>query len=104
MTFQTVVLPGDTPATIHGKVPAFTNIGNLISTLLPYIFIIAGLILFMVIIFAGFSMMTNPGNPEKTKKAGQSLTFGIVGFLIIFISYWVAQLLSSIFGISLLGG
>jgi len=102
MIFQAVVLPGNTAVT--GTVPALNNLGSLVTLLLPYIFVIAGLILFFVIIGAGFNMMTSPGNPEKTKKASQQLTFGIVGFLIIFISYWIAQLLGSIFGISLLGG
>ena len=81
----------------------FTDLGSLISTLLPYIFVIAGLILFFIIIGAGFSMFTSAGNPEKSKKAGQQLTFGIVGFFIIFASYWISQLLENIFGVSILG-
>ena len=106
MIYQTLFLPGDKLIKVKGPLSRseFGNLGSLVSTLLPYIFTIAGLILFFVIIGAGFTMMTNPGNPDKTKKAGQQLTFGIVGFLIICVSYWIAQLIGSIFGISLLGG
>jgi len=103
MIYQTLLLPGDQPITITGKTPQFDNLGSVISTLLPYIFTLAGLILFLVIIFAGFTMFTSAGNPDKIKKAGQQLTLGIVGFVIIFASYWIAQLVGSIFGLSLLG-
>ncbi|MBU1085207.1 hypothetical protein KKB06_02560 [Patescibacteria group bacterium] len=81
----------------------FTDLGSLITGLLPYIFTIAGLILFFIIIGAGFSMFTSVGNPEKTKKAGQQLTFGLIGFFIIFTSYWISQLIEKIFGVNILG-
>ena len=80
----------------------FDSLGDLISHLIPYIFVIAGLILLFVIIGAGFTMFTSVGNPESTKKAQQQLTFGLVGFVVIFLAYWIVQLLGSIFGISTL--
>lgn len=81
----------------------FDSLGSLISILLPYIFTLAGLILFFVIIGAGFTMFTSAGNPDKTKKAGQQLTFGLIGFFVIFTAYWISQLLENILGISILG-
>ncbi len=79
------------------------SIGGLISALLPYIFVIAGLILFFIIIGAGFSMFTSAGNPEKSKKASSQLISGLIGFIIIFVAYWIIQLLELIFGFNILG-
>jgi uncharacterized membrane protein len=81
----------------------FSDLGSLISALLPYLFVIAGLILFFVIIGAGFTMFASAGNPDKTKKAQQQLTSGLVGFFIIFAAYWIIQLLELIFGFNILG-
>jgi type IV secretion system pilin len=104
MFYQTLFVSKNPLVILKGPLPkSFNDLASLVSALLPYIFIIAGLILFVIIISAGFSMMTNPGNPDATKKAQSQLTLGIVGFIIIFASYWLAQLLGSIFGLSLLG-
>jgi uncharacterized membrane protein len=103
MIFTTITLPDGTTITDTFTSPAFNDLGSLVSTLIPYLFIIAGLILFFIIISAGFSMMTNPGNPDATKKAQSQLTLGLVGFIIIFASYWLAQLIGNIFGLTLLG-
>jgi hypothetical protein len=84
---------------LQGK---FTDLGSLITALLPYVFVFAGLILLFVIISAGFTLFTSAGNPEKSKKAGQQLTAGVIGFFIIFLAYWIIQLLEGIFGLSIL--
>jgi uncharacterized membrane protein len=79
-----------------GKTP-----GDVISDLLPYIFIIAGLILFGLLIFGGFSLMTSAGSPENTKKAQGKITSALIGFLIIFVAYWLAKILETIFKIQI---
>jgi len=102
---QTINLPG-LKKEIHGPLAGsqeLGSIGGLISTLLPYIFVLAGLILFFIIIGAGFAMFTSGGDPEKTKKASSQLTSGLIGFVIIFTSYWIIQLLELIFGFQMLG-
>ena len=100
MIYTIINFPGI--GVVNDKLPE-TSPGQLISDILPYLFVAAGLILLLVIASAGFTMFTSAGNPEKTKKAGQQLTFGLIGFFLIFASYWIAKLLGSIFGISFLG-
>lgn len=99
--YTSITLPGNPEIKDNLE---FADLGSLISTLLPYIFTVAGLVLFFIIIGAGFSMFTSAGNPEKSKKASQQLTFGLIGFFIIFAAYWISQLLEKVFGISILGG
>ena len=79
------------------------NLGDIISALLPYVFVLAGLILFGFLIFGGFELLTSAGNPDKVKSAQGKITNAIVGFIIIFLSYWIVQILGVIFGISILG-
>lgn len=81
----------------------FTDIGSVISALLPYVFVLAGLILFVFLIFGGFELLMSAGNPDKVKSAQGKITSAIIGFVIIFIAYWLVQILQVIFGIEVLG-
>jgi hypothetical protein len=77
------------------------TLGGIISKILPYIFVIAGLILFVFLIMGGFELLTSAGNPESAKKAQGKITSALVGFIIIFLAYWLAQALGIIFGIQI---
>lgn len=77
------------------------TIGEIISAILPYIFVIAGLILFFLLISSGFELLTSAGNPESQKKAQAKLTNAIVGFIIIFLAYWLAQIVEAVLGIQI---
>lgn len=88
---------------IDSPVP-FVNLGQMFSALLPYIFVIAGLILFFLLITNGLKMLTSGGNPKTTEAAKSGLTAAVVGFIIIFVSYWLIQLAEYILHINILGG
>jgi len=75
------------------------NIGDIISALIPYIFTIAGLILFIMLIMGGFGFLTSGGNPDKVKAAQGKLTSAVIGFVIIFVSYWLIRILEIVLGI-----
>lgn len=76
--------------------------GGIISELLTYIFPLAGLILFVMIVWGGFEMMTSSVSGKK--DAGrQRVTTAIIGFLLLFSTYWIAQLMQAVFGIKFLG-
>lgn len=81
--------------------PGFVTIGDVISKLLPYIFVLAGLILFGFLIFGGFELLTSAGNPEKVKLAQGKITSAVIGFVIIFVAYWLVQILEVIFGLKI---
>jgi len=81
----------------------FTDIGSIINELLKYIFVLAGLVLFILLIIGGFGLLTSGGNPDKMKAAQGKITSAVIGFVIIFISYWLMRILEIIFGIDILG-
>ena len=74
------------------------SLPNIISTLIKVALPLSGIILLGVIIFAGFTIMTNAANPDKAEQGKKMLTQGIVGFLIIFAAYWIAQIIEVLTG------
>ena len=85
-----------------GSLPAEANtLGDILSRLLPYVYAVAGLMLFIILIIGGFGYLTSGGDPKKVEMAQGKITHALMGFLIIFLSYWLAQLLEIIFGIQI---
>jgi hypothetical protein len=97
--------------TLEAKLPSYANtgfkfanksLGELVSQLLPYIYGFAGLILFVMLIWGGITLMTAAGDPAKSKDGYGKISAGLIGFLIIFISYFVTQIVEVILGIKIL--
>ncbi len=80
------------------------NIGNIISTLLPYLFTISGIILLLYLIYGGLQLMLSRGDPKGVQAAQGKITTAIIGFIIIFIAYWLVQLLGKVLGLTQIGG
>ncbi len=56
--------------------------------------------LFLMLISGGISLMTSAGNPDKTKAGFGKISAALIGFLIIFISYFMAKIAEAILGVS----
>lgn len=80
----------------------FDSLGGIISAFLPYILTIAGLILFGMLVFGGFTMLAGAADKESQEKGKKMITSALVGFFIIFLAYWIAQILQVIFKINIL--
>jgi len=94
--FNPLVIGGSPKATL------FSTPGGILSELLLYIFPLAGLILFVMIVWGGFEMMTSSVSGKK--DAGrQRVTTAVIGFLLLFATYWIGQLMQAVFGVSFLG-
>lgn len=79
----------------------YQTIGSLISTILPNVFVAAGLILFVILIFGAISFITASDSPEKKGKAAKTIGTTIVGFVIIFVSFWLIKLIEALTGINI---
>ena len=80
------------------------GIGWIISNLLKNIYVVAGILLLVLLIIGGFSFIMGAGedNPEKAKKGKQAITAALIGFAIIFCSYWIIKIIEIMTGINIL--
>ena len=69
---------------------------SLINLLVPRVFIVAGIILFFLIIYAGFLFIT--GEVKGKDKALELGKTAAMGFLIMFCAYWIVQIIKLITG------
>ena len=84
------------------KADRFSNPGGVLTEiLLNYAFPIAGMILFVMLLWGGFEIITSATSGKK--DAGrQRITSALIGFLLLFCSYWIAQIIEGVFGVSIL--
>jgi len=82
----------------------FPNLGKLISVLLPNVYILAGILLFLLAIAGGYGIIMGAGKGDtgQVGKGQKALTAVIVGFVIVFASYWIIQIIQVITGLKIL--
>jgi hypothetical protein len=78
------------------------DIGGVISKILPYIFGISGILLLLFLLFGGLQLMFSAGDPKKTQSAQGKITNALVGFIIVFLAYWLTQLVGTILNIQII--
>ncbi len=78
------------------------NVAAIINSIFPYLFIIAGLLLLFYLIAGGFQMMIAANDEKGLAEAKGKITNALAGFLLLFISYWLVQIIEVIFGIKIL--
>jgi len=95
---QTIIKPDGTP------VSSYTNFGTLISIFVKNSITIAGIIFVILLILGGFSFIMAAGgnDPKKTQQASQTITAALIGFVVVFLSYAIIQLIETITGLQIL--
>ena len=63
------------------------SLGDIINTIIPYIFTAAGLLLLLYLIYGGYHMIISGGEPKALQEAKGKVTNALIGFIIVFLSY-----------------
>lgn len=78
------------------------SIGSIVNSFLPITLSIAGLILFGMLVMGGFTMLAGAADKESQEKGKKMITSALVGFFVVFLAYWIAQILQVIFKVNIL--
>lgn len=78
-------------------------IGDLVTIIASNAVFIAGMIVTVLIIFAGIKIIQSGGNvsPENMAKGRMAATAAIVGLIIVFSAYWIVQFIEFLTGIDI---
>jgi len=78
------------------------NVSQIINRIVPFLFVIAGLLLLFYLILGGFHMIIASGDEKGLLEAKGKITNALIGFIILFVAYWLVQILEIILGIKVL--
>lgn len=96
-------LPGTNGKTVAQNIPSF---GYLIGRFIYIAGIFAGIILIFMFIYSGFLYMSSAGatDAKKMARAQNSMVTSLVGFLIIFLAYFIIQIIQAVTKVPILDG
>lgn len=94
-------LPLGPGSTIENK---YTNFGVLVNLILKNSLTLAGIILLVLIIAGGIMFIAAAGSDDSKKMAAASstVTSALIGFLVIFLSYFIIQIIEVLTGLKIL--
>jgi hypothetical protein len=87
--------PGVTVAEVYSS-PAV-----LIDLIVRNLFVIAGIILFLMMIYSGFLFLK--GETKNQEEAKTVMTTAVIGFVIMFAAFWIVQIVKVVTGIEDIG-
>jgi hypothetical protein len=77
-------------------IKAPSDLGELISVALPYVFYISGFLLLIYMVLGGFQLMTSRGDPKAIQSAQAKITSALIGFVIILLSAGIVVILGKV--------
>lgn len=80
----------------------FSSPAGIINRILLFAFPLAGLILFVMIVWGGFEMITGATSSKSMEAGKQRITAALIGFFLLFASFWIIQIVEYIFNIAIL--
>ncbi len=86
------------------KLAEVKGVGSLVSIFVKSVFAISGLVILYFFILAGFGMIQGAGNndPKKMEQSKATMTSALIGFTVVFVSYWIVKLIEQLTGVLIL--
>lgn len=79
----------------------FNSIGSILNLLLPTIMIVASLLFLAILLYGAFSYVTSSGEQDKVQKARKTITYSVLGLVLILFSYLIVSLVGVVTGTGL---
>jgi large-conductance mechanosensitive channel len=77
------------------------QLGAIITTFIKLMVIGAAVLFFVWLVLGGIKWITSGGDKGKTEEARQQITAALVGLVVVFSAWAIAQLINLLFGIDL---
>ncbi len=83
---------------------SFDNYGSLVNVIIRNAYVLAGIISFLLLVFGGFGVIlaAGSGDTKELEKGKQTITYAILGLILVVTSYWIVQIIEKVTGLSLL--
>ena len=87
----------------QSPVANFSNIGYLFNPVILSVYVIASVILFIFLILGGLMFIINAGKADKEgmEKGKATVMTALIGYFIVFSSYWIIMIIEFITGIDI---
>jgi hypothetical protein len=77
------------------------NTGTIVSRIIQLLFVIAVIIAIFFLVWGGIKWIMSSGDKAKIEAARSTIIGGIIGLILVFLAFFVVQLIANIFGINI---
>ena len=74
----------------------YDSFGTVINLIVDNLMVVAGLLLFVFVIAAGFNFLS--GDKKGKEKSADIAKGALIGFIVMFAAYWIVQIVSRLTG------
>jgi len=75
------------------------NFGSIVGAIVQLIFVVAVIVALLYLVYGGFRWLVSGGDKSQVAAAREHLVAAIIGLVIIFLSYFILNLLLTFFRI-----
>ncbi|KKR11262.1 MAG: hypothetical protein UT39_C0009G0022 [Candidatus Woesebacteria bacterium GW2011_GWA1_39_21] len=83
---------------VEGSVATIKGFEWIFQNVVASVLFLAGIILFIMLILGGFKYLTSAGNPENAAAAQKTITYAIIGIVIVALAYLILVLIQQFTG------
>lgn len=87
-----IVIPEGVPGSNEG-------VASIIGRILDVAYAVAGIATMGLFIYAGITIITATGDPEKIKRGQDTLTNAVIGLVLVFVSGLIFQFIGRLLGV-----
>lgn len=84
---------------IEGPLKDIKTLADLINIIVRFVYPFAGILLFIYLAWGGYNYLLSGGNPEKVKTGQGKITSAFIGFVLLFLTYVLVQIIVRVFGL-----
>ena len=83
------------------SITKFDTLGSIVEVIVKNAFVLAGVITFFLLVFAGFGMIAaaGSGDTKKLEAGKKTITGAVIGLVVIVGSFWIIQILETLTGL-----
>ena len=88
-------------ASITWPTTKITSLSDIINAVLPILYSIIGVALFAFFVYGGFQWLMSAGDPDKVKKAQDTMVNAAIGTAIVVFAYFMTRVVAAILGLKI---
>mgnify|MGYP001607593183 CR=1 FL=1 len=89
-----------TTSEVVGDVPTLKGLEAVFSNVVSVVLSLAGVVLFIMLIYGGFKYLTAGGDPKALEGAKGTLSHAILGLVVLILAFIILKVIAEVTGVS----
>lgn len=79
--------------------PTLSCVPHVIQVIINWLIVLAGIIALFLVIYSGIKFINSGGDPKSVDSAKKALTYALLGFIVILLSFFIVNFIATFTGV-----